>query len=204
MVRSRTSLERFRLGKLIEHLSPQRSTTISMATITATFHDRETAERAVDDLIDYGINRGDISLVVNGDTRGRYFEDATGERVADDRGASVAKGAAGGGVVGGSLGAIAGGLLLGGTITAATGGAALPFLIAGPIAGALAGGGAGAAAGSVLGALAGAGVPEPEARAIESDVREGGIVLAVQVDEDEAPEVRSLLRRDDAVETSRS
>jgi hypothetical protein len=128
--------------------------------------------------------------MMNKQTRERYFG---GEP--DERGANVAKGAAGGGVVGGSLGAIAGGLLLGGTITAATGGAALPFLIAGPIAGALAGGGAGAAVGSVLGALAGAGVPETEARAIETDVQLGRIVLAVRADQADAAEVRWIVRR---------
>jgi hypothetical protein len=161
-----------------------------METITASFNDREAAERAVDDLVDYGINRDDISLVMNKQTRERYFGTEN-----DERGANVAKGAAGGGVVGGSLGAIAGGLLLGGTITAATGGIALPFLIAGPIAGALAGGGAGAAVGSVLGALAGAGVPEHEARAIESDVQLGRIVLAVRADQGDAAEVRWIMRR---------
>jgi hypothetical protein len=165
-----------------------------MVTVTASFHDREATEQAVDDLIDYGIDRGDISLVMNDQTRDRYFK---GD--GDTRGVNVAKGAAGGGIVGGSLGAIAGGLLLGGTITAATGGAALPFLIAGPIAGALAGGGAGAAVGSVIGALVGAGVPEHEAREIESDVRNGGIVLAAHVDEADAADVRSLLRRDEVV-----
>lgn len=160
-----------------------------METITASFKDREAAERAVDDLIQYGIARENISLVMNNDTRERYFRSE-----GDERGANVAKGAAGGGVVGGSIGAIAGGLLLGGAITVATGGTAIPFLIAGPIAGALAGGGAGAAVGSVLGALVGAGVPEAEAHAIEKNVQLGHIVVAVHAEQQDVAEVRWILR----------
>jgi hypothetical protein len=162
-----------------------------MATVTASFYDRAATERAVDDLVAAGIPRDDISVVMSNETRDRYFAGDT-----DVRGANIAKGAAGGGAIGGSLGAIAGGLLLGGTITAVTGGAALPFLIAGPIAGALAGGGAGAAVGSILGALVGAGVPEHEARAIESDVQRGGVVIAVHTDDARTADIQAILRRD--------
>jgi hypothetical protein len=139
-----------------------------MATLTATFHDRTATERAIDDLTAANIPRDDISIVMSNETRTRYFggEDNV-------HGANIAKGAASGGVIGGSLGAIAGGFLLGGAITVATGGIAAPFLIAGPIAGALAGGGAGAAGGSIVGAI-----------------------VAVRADESREPIARAILTRD--------
>lgn len=162
-----------------------------MATLTATFHDRTATERAIDDLTAANIPRDDISIVMSNETRTRYFggEDNV-------HGANIAKGAASGGVIGGSLGAIAGGFLLGGAITVATGGIAAPFLIAGPIAGALAGGGAGAAVGSIVGALAGAGIPEAEASAIENEVKRGGVIVAVRADESREPIARAILTRD--------
>jgi hypothetical protein len=162
-----------------------------MATVTATFYDRAATERAVDDLTAAGIPRDDISVVMSNATRDRYFG---GE--SNVHGANIAKGAAGGGVLGGSLGAIAGGFLLSGAAIAATGGAAVPFLIAGPIAGALAGGGAGAAVGSVIGALVGAGVPEHEAHAIERDVNGGGVIVAVRTSDVQAGTAEAILRRD--------
>ena len=162
-----------------------------MATITATFYDREATEQAIEDLAAAGISRDDISVVMNNETRDRYFG---GE--SNVRGANIAKGAAGGGVLGGSLGAIAGGFLLSTAAVVATGGLATPFLLAGPIAGALAGGGAGAAVGSVIGALVGAGVPEHEAHAVEKDVRGGAGVLAVHAHDVSATQVREILRRD--------
>jgi hypothetical protein len=162
-----------------------------MATVSASFFDRAATERAVDDLIDAGIARDEINIVMSNATRDRYFDGA-----ANVHGANVAKGAAGGGAIGGSLGAIAGGFLLGSAAVVATGGVAVPFLIAGPIAGALAGGGAGAAVGSIIGALVGAGVPDHEARAMERDVNDGGIVVAVATSDVDAPRVERILRRD--------
>lgn len=163
----------------------------TMATLTATFHNRATTERAIDDLTAANIPRDDISIVMSKETRTRYF--GSEDNV---HGANIAKGAAGGGVIGGSLGAIAGGFLLGGAITVATGGVAAPFLLAGPIAGALAGGGAGAAVGSIIGALAAAGIPEAEASAIEHEVKRGGVIIAVRADESREPIARAILMRD--------
>jgi hypothetical protein len=161
-----------------------------MTTQTATFYDRASTERAIDDLTAASIPRDDISIVMSNETRDRYFHNE--ENV---HGANIAKGAAGGGVVGGSLGAIAGGFLIGGTIALATGGLAAPFLIAGPIAGALAGGGAGAAVGSIIGAIVGAGIPETQASAIEGEVKRGGVVLAVRTDEERVAIARTVLAR---------
>jgi len=60
-----------------------------------------------------------------------------------------------------------------------------PFLAAGPIMSALAGAGLGGTVGGLSGALIGAGFPEYEAKKYESYVNEGGMLLAVHVDDNE-------------------
>lgn len=162
-----------------------------MPTVTGTFQDRETTEQAVDDLVAAGFSRDVISVVMSDETRSRHFNNHD-----DVHGAHVAQGAAGGGVIGGTLGAIAGGILLSTAAVVATGGLATPFIVAGPIAGALAGGGAGAAVGSIVGALIGAGIPEHEAHAVENDLREGGIVLAVRTEDADAARASEILRQE--------
>jgi hypothetical protein len=161
-----------------------------MAIVTATFYDQKSAERAVSDLTEAGIDPRQISVVMSEETRQRFFPEQ-----ADLRGANIAAGAVGGSLVGGALGAIAGGVLLSGTIIL-TGGAAAPLIIAGPLFGALAGGATGAAIGSVIGALVAAGLSEDEAQAIENDVKSGGVVLAVPVPDPQAETVRTILQRD--------
>ena len=162
-----------------------------VSTVTATFHDRAAMERAVDDLIGAGFPRDDISVVMSNDTRERSF----GGR-SDVHGVNIANGTVGGGAVGGSASAIAGGVLISSATIAATSAAAVPSFLAGPDAGDLAGGGAGAAFGSVIGALIAAGVPDVEARAIQTDVRDGGVILAVRSTDSQEAQTRSILRRD--------
>jgi hypothetical protein len=152
-----------------------------MAKVTATFHDRYESERAIEELAEAGIEPHEITVIAAGESHG-----------ADISVPNVAKGAAGGSAVGGSLGAIAGGLLAGGALVVATGGAAAPIVIGAPIAGALAGGGAGAAVGSLIGAVVGAGVPDPAAR--PGDERgPGGITLEVQADYQNVDTIRDIL-----------
>jgi hypothetical protein len=58
-----------------------------------------------------------------------------------------------------------------------------PFVAAGPIMSALAGAGLGGTVGGLSGALIGAGFPEYEAKKYESYVNDGGMLLAVHVDD---------------------
>ena len=164
--------------------------------IIGSFTDRNSAEIAVERLAELGYAREDVSVIMNNERRTRDFgnDSASGAIGTPDRGSSIAKGAAGGGMIGGTLGAIAAAVVGTGAVglTVATGGAAAPF-IAGPIAAVLAAGGAGAAAGSVLGALVGAGVPEEDAKRVDRDVERGDIVVSVKADENEALEVRRIL-----------
>jgi hypothetical protein len=160
-----------------------------MPTLTATFFDRPAADRAVDELTTHGVPADDISVIVSNTTRQHYFPEDDGVT------ANVARGAASGGIVGGGLGAIAGGLLLGGLLTVATGGVAAPLLIVGPLAGALTGGVSGVALGSLFGGLVGAGISEPVAKELESNVSQGALVVAVRTSDDNAASVEGLLRR---------
>lgn len=147
--------------------------------MTAIYEDRRTAEVAVDRLVQAGFSRDDISVLMSDGTRGRDFS--------MEQSTKAPEGAASGGAIGGTLGAIAAGLAAVGTI--ATGGAGI--VAAGPIVAALAGGGAGAAAGGIIGGLVGLGVPEHEAKVNAERLEKGDILVGVQCDKD----------RTDAVET---
>jgi hypothetical protein len=69
----------------------------------------------------------------------------------------------------------------------------LGVAIAGPVAAVLAGGGGGAVAGGIIGALIGLGIPEPNARAYQEVLRDGGVVLGVVP---HGPEDADAIRRD--------
>ncbi len=58
-----------------------------------------------------------------------------------------------------------------------------PFVAAGPIMAAIAGAGIGSAVGGVAGGLIGLGIPEYEAKRYESEIKNGGILLSVHVDD---------------------
>jgi len=141
------------------------------------FRDRESAERAYSSLNERGYGKDDVNLLMSEDTRKKQFADKDtelGTKAWEDAG----KGAAIGGGVGATLGAIA---AIGTTL-------ALPgigLLIAGPIAAALAGGGAGALTGGLIGALVGHGIPEEHAKYYDKGIREGGIVMGVNPRNDE-------------------
>jgi hypothetical protein len=157
------------------------------------------ADRAVQDLIDIGVRQADISVVA------QHSDGVHGRAVGDDdsvsAGASV--GALSGGALGGTLGLLAG---LGALTIPGIG----PVLAAGPLAaalgsagaGAVVGAGVGAASGGLLGALIGAGIPEEEAHVYAESVRRGGTLVTVSTDGRSDASVRSILRRDGAVDVT--
>jgi uncharacterized membrane protein len=102
---------------------------------------------------------------------------------------AAATGAITGGVIGGTIG------LLAGVGTLAIPGLG-PFIAAGPIMAALGGTAAGAAAGGVVGALVGLGIPEDEAKLYEARLKEGGYLVAVQVQDNEVADIcRDIMKR---------
>jgi len=142
---------------------------MSTKTVAAVFSSRTEADHAVETLAIAGFERSAISLLIAESSRGQHFKVVEGDKAAE--------GAIGGGVVGGTLGAIAAGLIAIGVIV--TPGVGL--IAAGPAIAALAGLGAGAAAGG----LVGLGIPEHHAKVMESQITRGGILVAVAVTSDE-------------------
>ncbi len=149
--------------------------------VTSVFSNRAEAELAVGRLIANGCDRSDISLLMSDGTRGRDFQMAQNTKAPE--------GAAAGGAIGGTFGAIVAGLVGVGTI--ATGGAGI--VAAGPIVAALAGGGAGAAAGGLIGGLIGAGMPEHEAKVNSERLEKGDILVGVDVTDENVSTVKEIL-----------
>ena len=151
--------------------------------VTAIFKNRLAAHVAVDGLVSKGYTQKDISLLMTDSTRNKEFGIESGNKSGE--GAGV------GGIIGGSIVATIAAIAAIGTTLAIPG---LGIIIAGPLAAALAGAGAGGAAGSLVGALVGAGIPEHRAKVYDAGLREGGILLGVEVRSgEEAKSVEKLL-----------
>lgn len=148
--------------------------------VTGLFKDRDSAERAYQNLRNRGYSNEEINLMMSDETRKKHFAD-TDTELGSKAWEGAGKGAAIGGAVGATLAAIA----AVGTTLALPG---LGLLIAGPIVAGLAGGGAGALTGGLVGALVGAGIPEEHAKAYDKGIREGGIVMGVNPRSDEDAE----------------
>ena len=159
------------------------NTVTGTRTVSATFADRDSAEKAFRALEDKGYNKDDINLIMNNDTRKRYFD--KDEDNDSKLGSKAMEGAGKGSVIGGSVGAIAGVIAALGTNLIIPG---LGLVIAGPIAAGLAGAGAGGLTGGLIGALVGAGIPEDHAKEYEKSVKEGRIVMSVKAKSEEDAE----------------
>ena len=153
-----------------------------MATlVTGLFPTRSSAERATEDLVNYGFSRDDMSLLMSDATRGREFA----LRMAT----KAPEGAAAGATLGGVIGAVAAGLVALGIVVVP----GVGLVAAGPVVATLAGLGAGAAAGGVTGALIGLGIPEHEARFYNEHIEKGSILLGVYTHDDRANQARKIL-----------
>ena len=167
-------------------------------TVVGLFDTATEAQSVVQELINSGFQRNDISLVAN-NAKGEYTTStarevgATGSSTAEGAGA----GAVGGGVLGGVLGLLVGvgalaipgiGLVVAaGTLATVLGSTAL-------------GAGVGAAAGGLIGALVGMGIPEEDANFYAEGVKRGGVLVTVQTSDDRATEALNIMRRANAVD----
>jgi len=146
--------------------------------VTAVFRNRVNAERAFDLLHNMGYTADEINVLMAEKTRTTYYSGENEERF--ETSSHVAEGAAIGGAVGTAVGAtIAAVVAIGTTLVIPGIGAGVGLVVAGPIAAAFAGGGAGAVAGGAIGALVGLGISEPNAKAYEAVLRDGGVVVGV-------------------------
>ena len=177
---------------------------IKMETILGVFTEREDADRAILELEKHYFDPKDISIIAKDHNR-PHVNHHLDERSA---GENVAVGAVDGAAAGGLLGGLTGALVGAGVLAIPGIGA---FLIGGPIAIALGLTGAaamavsaaatGAVAGGVIGALAGLGLPTSEAKEYEQYIREGAILLALQVGSDkESDAVRHIFEKYDAAQ----
>jgi len=135
-------------------------------TVVAFFKDRVNAESAVQDLRAAGFTDDQLGIAT------RQEIEAEAGRPATDAGSTAVTGAASGGVLGGLVGLLAG---AGALVIPGLG----PVLAGGILTSILAGAGIGAAAGGVIGALMGMGVPEEQARRLDTALRAGGTIVAV-------------------------
>jgi len=157
----------------------EKNMTLQHALMTSSFRDRESAERAYNDIEARGYKKDEIHVLMTDETRKRLF--VKGHEGAN-LGNQAMKGAGVGGVVGGVVGATVVGLA---AAAAAVTVPVLGLLIIGPLAGALAGAATGATAGGLVGMLVGAGIPESRAKVYETELKNGGIVLGVTPRHDE-------------------
>jgi uncharacterized membrane protein len=166
-----------------------------MKTIVALYDDLEDARSTVEELVEAGIRRDDISFITR-DVSGEYaahVEDYDAEAEAAD---AAASGAAGGAVVGGLIGVLVG---LGALTIPGLG----PVIVAGPLAAGLVGVVTGAVTGGLLGALVGWGIPEEEAEYYAEAVRRGSTLVAVSATEPQVDDVVEILNEHDPVDVER-
>ena len=149
--------------------------------LTASFSDVESAEKAYKNLRDRGYYDNEISVIMSEVSMKKYF-DKNPKKEESDFGNKAAAGAGLGAGIGGAIGAAAGIILALGTAVLVPG---LGIVVAGPLAAGLAGAGGGGIAGGIIGALIGAGIPKERADKYEKGIKEGEIVVAVQLRNEE-------------------
>jgi uncharacterized membrane protein len=159
-----------------------------MLHVLGLFENPRDAHSAVQDLLDTGVNRDDISVVSREDEDNKEAM----YRRTDDEPSGLTTGASIGAAVGG-----AGGLLAGLASFAIPG--IGPLIAAGPIASALAGAIGGAATGGLIGALTDLGVPEDEAKWYSENVEKGWTLVTIRTEDDAvADRAAEVLRRRNA------
>jgi len=174
--------------------------TTNPSTVVCAFRSINDAQAAVQDLIQAGISREDISLVAN-NASGSYSSGssyASGNVETDNvkrttDGTSVGENVA----AGAGFGAL-GGLLLGLGALAIPG--IGPIIAAGPLAAALGGAAVGAAGGGVIGALKDAGVPDEDAQFYGDTVKQGGAIVTVHAQPGDEDRISAILDRHDAID----
>jgi len=163
-------------------------------TVVGSFDNYSEAQAVVDELVDIGVPRDEISIVAN-EKGGQYTSsDTTSD--AGGTASGVGKGAVVGGAIGGAAGLAAG---LAGLAIPGIG----PIIAAGPIAAALAGAGAGAVAGGLIGGLTHVGVPEEDAHYYAESVRRGGALVTVRAEDNIADRAAGVMRNHNAVDVEK-
>ena len=154
------------------------STTDGPRMVTGLFKDRDSAERAFLIVLDRGYDKADLSVVMDDDTRQRYFP--ANQQSSADLAAVASEHGALGGPVGGTLGTLLAAVAAVGTFLLFPG-----LVVAGSLAVALAGAGVAAIAGGLIGALHDWGIPNERIKAYEAGIKRGGILIGVKARSDD-------------------
>ena len=178
-------------------------------TVVGLFDDLAQAQNIVEELIQAGFAREEISLVARNEAEELETETST-DVVNDAVAAGAGQGATVGSVVGGTLGLLIG---LGAIVIPGVG----PVIAAGSIAAALGtaavGAGVGAAAGGLAGGLTSVGVQPSDVAYYTEGIRQGGVLVAVNAEDDREVEAAQTIvhrhggqdvRRRMAVETQQA
>jgi len=181
-----------------------------MATIVGLFDTLNTAQNAVNELVNKGFKRSEISLMSNASSNefAHYFNAAPGSGqdldigpettvAGPDRPLTAGEGTGFGAVAGAVTGVLVG---LVAFVIPGIG----PIIAAGPLIAGLTGGAvgavAGAATGGVVAALVHAGVPEAEAGLYAQSVQRGGTLVLVRTSDDLAGAAQNVMRDYNAVD----
>lgn len=159
-------------------------------TVIALYDDFTTARRVVEDLVDAGFSRNNISIVAN-DASGEYSR-YLADHDMDEDDVSAGEGAGFGAVVGALVG-------LGAALIPGIG----PVLAAGPFAAAAMAGlgaAAGAATGGIVAGLVDLGVPEEEANYYAEGIRRGGTMVSITTDESSVNRAQDIMNRHNPID----
>jgi hypothetical protein len=152
--------------------------------VAAVFDNREDAERAIDWLRSRGVRNDNISVMAQDSRQTAAMSERTGaERVDDDPGSDMARGAGTGLAAGAGVGALFG-------LAAAMIPGIGPFITAGALANALGAAGGGAVAGAIVGGTSGAiagalskwGLDKADAEYYGGEIERGATFVAVDLD----------------------
>lgn len=179
-----------------------------MKTVIGLFDDFQTAQNAVQSLVNRNFSRDDISVAANNTAAGVNADTLDTASQGEGRKEAMAEGAktgAGtGAVIGTGVGGVLGLLASLGTIWIPGIG---PIVAAGPLVATLTGAGIGAAAGAAVGGLVGAltqvGVPEHDAHFYAEAVRRGSAVVIVRAEDNRVDDIADILSEHGAVDVDK-
>ena len=171
-------------------------------TVVGLFDDFTKAQSVVQDLVNAGFRRDDISIAAN-QTASGYDADSLNTTDTSGSGHAVGKDAGIGAGIGGALGLVAGlGLLTipGVGIILAAGPLASALGIGGVLGSTLSGAVVGGVVGGLVGALTHIGVPKEHAEYYTEGVRRGGTLVTLNAPDDRAEEAVNILNGHGAVD----
>jgi uncharacterized protein (TIGR02271 family) len=163
-------------------------------TVVGLFRSHDDARAALEDLVQAGCQREDLSLVAKDRQAGVAPVSAEEQDKGDTK---AGEGAATGAGIGAVLGGI-GGILVGMGVLAIPG--VGPVLAAGPIAAGLAGAAGGAVAGGLVGGLIGLGIPDEEAHTYAEGVRRGHTLVIAKISDEQADLARAAMDRHNPID----